>query len=82
MAESPVSGGSDAEKGIYQSDQKTARYDGEKGAPVYAEEPIAEDGTIEFVETKELRCVLLSKMKSIMEAYFISGRAFISDTFR
>jgi len=62
MAESPVfPTGSDAEKGIYRPDQRTARYDGEKGTPIYAEEPIAEEEVLEFGETKELRYVLLLK---------------------
>jgi hypothetical protein len=82
MAESAVSSGSDAEKGIYQSDQGKARYDGEKGAPIYAEEPISEEAALEFGETKELRCVLLSKMQSSIDAYSISGRASIRDTFK
>ncbi|TVY41205.1 Proline-specific permease [Lachnellula subtilissima] len=56
MAISPVSSGSDAEKGIYRSDQKTAQFDGEKAAPGYAEEPVAEDGSvIDFEETRELK---------------------------
>lgn len=56
MAISPVSSASGAETGIYQSDEKTARLDGEKGAPVYAEEPIAEDGSVlVFDETRVLR---------------------------
>jgi len=54
MAISPVSSGSDAEKGIYHSDQKTAQFDGKKGAPGYAEEPVAED-VIDFEETRELK---------------------------
>ncbi|TVY51018.1 Proline-specific permease [Lachnellula cervina] len=56
MAISPVSSASGAETGIYQPDEKTARLDGEKGAPVYAEEPIAEDGSVlVFDETRVLR---------------------------
>ncbi|TVY38872.1 Proline-specific permease [Lachnellula occidentalis] len=56
MAISPVSSGSDAEKGIFHSDEKTARFDGEKSAPAYTEEPLDEEGSVvDFEETRVLK---------------------------
>lgn len=59
MAGSPVSSASGAERGVYQSDEKTTGYDAEKGTPIYGEEPLAEEDAIEFGEVKELRFATL-----------------------
>lgn len=83
MAISPGSSGSDAEKGVFHSAEKTARFHGEKSAPAYAEKPLDEEGSVvDFEETRVLKYVLLLKKQLSMEAYFISGRASASDTSR